>query len=56
MNLNISTFNVCGLKDEFEIETLAKYFLKNKLDVPAIQETHLKDIEHITYHQKNKKI
>ena len=56
MNLNISAFNVCGFKDEFKIETIAKDFMKNKLDVPAIQETHLEDIEHITYNQKDNKV
>ena len=50
MNLNISTFNVCGLKDDLKRKTLLKDFIKNKLDVLAIQETHLTDIEHVTYY------
>ena len=33
MKLKISTFNVCGLKDEFKRETLVKDFIKTKLDI-----------------------
>ena len=32
MNLNISTFHVCRLKDDFKRKTLVKDFIKNKLD------------------------
>ena len=55
MKINISTFNVRGLKDIYKRETLLNDFIKNKIDVLAIQETHQKDIEHLTYHRKDNK-
>ena len=38
MKINISTFNVRGLNDIYKREVLLNNFIKNKIDVLAIQD------------------
>ena len=47
--LNIGTFNVRGLKNDFKKETVLKDFRKHNLDILAIQETHITDKQHTTF-------
>ena len=57
MHICINGWWKWGIENEirFTREILVKDFIKNKLDILAIQETHLTDIEHITCYKKDKK-